>query len=99
MEYEKQNGKTRTAMKYNPLNFSDDAIQLDGAYPSTMGEVSIDWMMKSAAFGIPSGESWAGGVYVLEKGIWNMINGAKPNKNMWGTANSNGPRAYAKWIN
>ena len=40
--------------KYNPLNFSENMLALDAAFPSKDGKISIDWMMRSAVGGATS---------------------------------------------
>src|SRR5262249_27860507 len=52
IDYENEYGKLATVLNYNPVNFSEDAVALDASFDSLGGPVSIDWMMKSALFGL-----------------------------------------------
>jgi len=98
VEYENTNGKTNTIMAYNTLNFSDDMINLDAAYPSSGGPVSIDWMMKSAAFGAGSLPGISYISYGIQKSWWNIANASAPWKHLAGEANSNAPAALSYWL-
>jgi hypothetical protein len=97
--FEKEWGKAMTIEHYNPLNFSEDAIALDAAFPSIDGTtVSIDWMMRSGFFGGGSLPGISHLTYGVQKGLWNMLNLSWPWKNMGGEANSNAPIAYTVWL-
>ncbi|MDQ1832764.1 RHS repeat-associated core domain-containing protein, partial [Massilia scottii] len=98
IQYENENGKTLTIMKYNSLNFSDDMINLDAAFPSNGGEVSIDWMMRSGGGGSTSLPGVSYIMYGIGKSWWNISQGTKPSTNLAGTANSNGPAALSAWM-
>ncbi len=99
VKYEEVYGKWNTMNKYNTFNFSSDMTDLDGAFPSEGGQVSIDWMMRSAG---PLGSSSLPGIsyvaYGIEKSWWNIINGTYPWTNLAGEANSNGPSALSAWL-
>lgn len=98
IEFEKKHGKTMTAFYYNTLNFSDSMVNLDAAYPSLGGQVSIDWMFRSGGAGATSIPGISYISYGFQKTWWNIINGAAPWKNLAGEANSNGPAAFSSWL-
>ena len=99
LDYEKENGKLQTAIKYNPLNFSYEFVSLDAAYPSLGGPVSIDWMLRSGMGGLSRDNLDAKTAYSLGKMLNNAIHLNNPFTNFWGEANSNAPHAYTYWMN
>ncbi|GHU24262.1 hypothetical protein AGMMS50243_27130 [Betaproteobacteria bacterium] len=68
VQYEKDHGKIFTILKYNPVNFSSDVTYLDAAFPSQGGEISIDWMMRSAGFGFTTFNG--GSMFTYSIGNW-----------------------------
>lgn len=95
---EKKYGKLQTIAIYNPINFSDNSVALDAAFPSIGGQVSIDWMMRSGTAGatILPGTSMI--TYGFGKALNNSIHLNKPWLNITGEANSNAPSALSYWI-
>ena len=98
VDYESKNGKLQTVLKYNPLNFSGDAIALDAAFPSTGGPVSIDWMMRSGGAGLTLLPGLPMFTYSLGKQVNNLLNGNSPWTNISGVANMNAPSALSYWM-
>jgi hypothetical protein len=97
VDYEKQHGKFRTLQEYNPFNFSDNMLGLDASFPSVGGDVSIDWMMRSGAWGATSAPGLSHLTYLAAKAGWNMMNGNSPMTNIFGEANWNAPSAMGYW--
>ena len=99
VSYEKENGKTATIYKYNVLNFKNEMTDLDAAFPSIGGLVSMDWMLRSAGpWGATSLPGASHLTYWSAKMVWNGINRVNPLTNISGEANSNAPVALTNWL-
>lgn len=98
IDYEAAHGKLSTLYKYGSLNFSDDMVALDAAFPSQGGLVSIDWMMRSGGYGASSLPGISYVAYGTAKSWWNILNGEWPWTNLQGEANSNAPAALSSWL-
>ncbi len=97
IEYEKNNGKFKTVIKYNPLNFSDDILQLNASFPSLGGDVDVDWMLRSGGGGTTTYPGGSHMLYLFGKQLWNAIRLKNPTENLLEEANFNGPSALAYW--
>lgn len=97
VDYEATNGKLATVAKFNPLNFSPDAVALDAAFQSQGGPVSIDWMMRSAMGGLTTLPGTPLFSYSIGKQLNNVIHGNSPFTNIGNPANLNAPTALSYW--
>ena len=97
IDYEKKNGKFQTILTYNPFNFSSDAVDLDAAFESTGGPVSIDWMMRNAGFGITTLPGLPMFTYSFGKQLRNTMALNNPWLNIENEANLNSASALSYW--
>ncbi len=98
VEYEKDNGKLATMIKYNSLNFSKYIIALDAPFQSVVGPVSADWMFRSAGGGLTANPITGTAVYIVAKEVWNSMSLTSPLTNIWGEANANAVPALSAWL-
>ncbi len=98
IDYDNTHTKIRTLWAYGTLNFSNDMLALDAAFPSIGGPVSIDWMMRSGGYGATSIPPMSLLSYSFGKQLWNLMSGTGPYTNISSPANLNAPTALTAWL-
>ncbi len=93
------------AVLYSPsfhsLSFRDSILGLNENFESLAGPVDIDWMLRSAFYGVgalPGGPLWTHGMYFGAKAVWNVASKRSPWSGMSEPGNRNAPLAAAMWL-
>ena len=86
------------SQSYHTLGFKDDILALDAAYPSIVGDVSADWMLRTSAYGYGVIPGFSEVSYVYAKWGWNVINGAHYEAGIDSAKNVNAPLAASLWL-
>jgi len=84
--------------QYHSLSVKDDILALDAPYPSIVGDVSADWMLRSSVFGFGVIPHFSEASYMYAKWGWNIVNGASYDASIGSPKNINAPGAASLWL-
>jgi RHS repeat-associated protein len=88
------------AWEYSPLNFfGGDIMGLNCSFESIGGPVDIDWMLRTAGWGLGSVPGFSHAAYFFGKPLWNIVNGADYDKNISEPSHFHAPSAARYWMN
>lgn len=83
-------------LHYHPVNFADDMLALDAAFPRRAGECRLD--VENRWYGLATSVFDSFSAYPLAKSVSNISQGNPPWTNTMGEANSNAPAALTYWM-
>ena len=101
IDFDNQQSSSRGVLfssTYHSGSFEDDILGLNCSFESVGGLVDIDWMLRTAAFGLGSIPLVSHAVYWVAKPSWNMVNGNSPFTNINDPGHANAPSAARYWM-